>query len=450
MEKYNFDTVRKSGALLYEYIRGSQAYGTALPTSDVDMGGVYICRPDTLYGLRGRYQEQIADDKNDVVWYELGRYVALLLESNPNMIESLYIPDRCVVYEHPIIKELKTNRDMFLTQECFKSFIGYATTQIQKARGLNKKCVNQITERKTPIDFCFTFKNQGTTPISAWLDENGLKQIYCGLNHLPNMNQMYGLFYDWGQHLHMEWKTPEEFANFMYNASYWSEENKQENMAAKPFIYSIQDYNPELWQTIKPLKLHEIPGCDNFYQAQEWNRKRWIKLYHEITPKGYHGIQKESGTSNDIHLDSIVKFDKPLCYMSYNEDGYQSHCKQYKEYKDWEKKRNPQRYLENMNNGRGYDAKKVAHSVRLLHMGIEIATTGHFNVDRTNIDRDLILDIRAGKYKYEELIERLVKDKACLDDAIKTTKLPVSVNADDINQLLIDLRNKYYSENGKQ
>lgn len=419
MEKYNFDTIRKSGALLYEYVRGSQAYGTALPKSDVDMGGVYICSPDTLYGLRSRYQEQIADDKNDVVWYELGRYIALLLESNPNMLESLYIPDKCVVYEHPIIKELKANRDMFLTQECFKSFIGYATTQIQKARGLNKKCVNPITERKTPIDFCFTFKKQGTTPISAWLEENGLKQIYCGLNHLPNMNQMYGLFYDWGQHLHMEFANKEEFMAYC-----------RKNHLGNPFLFNLLTHNG-------------VDICHHDLQHLEM-------LYDSLVPKGYHGIQKEAGTSNDIHLDSIVKFDKPLCYLSYNEDGYQSHCKQYKDYKDWEKKRNPQRYLENVSNGRGYDAKNVAHSVRLLHMGIEIATTGQFNVDRTNIDRDLILDIRAGKYEYEELIERLVKDKACLDEAIKKTKLPVAVNADDINQLLIDLRNKYYSENGKQ
>lgn len=433
MEKYNFDTVRKSGELLYEYIRGSQAYGTALPTSDVDMGGVYICRPDTLYGLRGRYQEQIADDKNDVVWYELGRYVALLLESNPNMLESLYIPDRCVVYEHPIIKELKTNRDMFLTQECFKSFIGYATTQIQKARGLNKKCVNPITERKTPIDFCFTFKKQGTTPISAWLEENGLKQIYCGLNHLPNMDQMYGVYYDWGQHIHMEWKTAEEFAEYMTTLAgiHWVDD----------IIFNI---DKDIYS-----KLAYGRGWDE-KENQEYNYQKYIKAYKEIMPKGYHGIVKEDGSSCYVHLDSIVKDDKPICWMSYNDDGFQSHCKQYKDYKDWEKKRNPQRYLENVSNGRGYDAKNVAHSVRLLHMGIEIATTGQFNVDRTNIDRDLILDIRAGKYEYEELIERLVKDKACLDDAIKTTKLPVSVNADDINQLLIDLRNKYYSENGKR
>lgn len=169
MKKYTFDIVRKSGNLLYEYIRGSQAYGTSLPTSDVDMCGVYICDPDVLYGIQSGYEEQIADAKNDIVWYEIGRYISLLISSNPNMLESLYIPDRCVVYEHPIIRELKQNRDMFLTQECFKSFIGYAIEQIKKARGLNKKCVNPITERKTPIDFCYTFKEQGTTPIKNFL-----------------------------------------------------------------------------------------------------------------------------------------------------------------------------------------------------------------------------------------------------------------------------------------
>ena len=414
MKKYTFDIVRKSGNLLYEYIRGSQAYGTSLPTSDIDMGGVYICDPDVLYGIQSGYEEQIADEKGDVVWYEIGRYISLLMSSNPNMLESLYIPDRCVVYEHPIIKELKQNRDMFLTQECFRSFIGYAIEQIKKARGLNKKCVNPITERKTPIDFCYTFKDQGTTPIENWLTTNGLKQIYCGLNHMPNMNQMYGVFYDWGQHLHMEFKTKDDFMAYC-----------REHRFGDPFLFNLLVYNGV------DINHHDLNNLE--------------RLYDTLVPKGYHGIQKEAGTSNDVHLDSIIKYDKPICFMSYNEDGYQSHCKQYKEYKTWEKLRNPQRYLENVQNGRGYDAKNVAHSVRLLHMGIEIATTGQFNVDRTNIDRDLILDIRAGKFEYEDLIARLEKDKENLDEAIKTTKLPKTVNKDEINQLLIDLRTKFYN-----
>ena len=42
MKKYTFDDIREKGLLLYEYVRGSHAYGLDLPTSDVDTGGIYM------------------------------------------------------------------------------------------------------------------------------------------------------------------------------------------------------------------------------------------------------------------------------------------------------------------------------------------------------------------------------------------------------------------------
>ena len=52
-----FDEITKEGRLLYQYIRGSQLYGTQLfdengvCLSDVDTGGVYIEKLDMLYNL---------------------------------------------------------------------------------------------------------------------------------------------------------------------------------------------------------------------------------------------------------------------------------------------------------------------------------------------------------------------------------------------------------------
>lgn len=43
----------------------------------------------------------------------------------------------------------------------------------------------------------------------------------------------------------------------------------------------------------------------------------------------------------------------PFCYISYNVDGFQDHCRRYKEYKEWEQNRNPVRYESNLN--KNYD-----------------------------------------------------------------------------------------------
>ena len=86
----------------------------------------------------------------------------------------------------------------------FPTFFGYGKSQIEKCRGLNKKIVNPVNERLTPLDFCYTFKGQGSTKIINWLDNRGLKQNYCGLVNVPNMHDMYDLYYDWGLHFQNE------------------------------------------------------------------------------------------------------------------------------------------------------------------------------------------------------------------------------------------------------
>ena len=87
-------------------------------------------------------------------------------------------------------------------------------------------------------------------------------------------------------------------------------------------------------------------------------------------PIGYKGMTNEEETSNELRLSSVEKDVLPICQISYNKDGYSSHCVDYKNQKEWEANRNPQRYLENK--GKMFDRKNVAHSVRLLHMGLDL------------------------------------------------------------------------------
>ena len=432
MKKYTFENIREQNILLYEYVRGSQAYGLSLPTSDEDTGGVFIMDYSDVLGISDNKIDQVNDEKNDTVWYEIGKYIELLAKANPNMLESLFIPDHCVKYIHPAFQIIKDNRNTFVTKETFKSFVGYATSQIQKARGLNKKIVNPIVERKQPIDFCYTFNDyQGTTPIANWLAERGLKQIYCGLNHLPNMNQMYGVFYDYAQHIRMEYKTPEAFLEY-YNEQMCTPVKK--NMVITYFLNFVHEY-------LETKQFNDTKDAINDYCADE----TIIEAYKALTPKGYHGIVKEAGTSNDVHLDSILKGDYPICHMSYNEDGYQSHCRMYKEYKEWEAKRNPQRYLENLE--KDFDRKNMMHCVRLLTMGIEIATTGQVNVDRTNIDREFLLNIRLGNTTYEEIIAYADAKKNELQAAIeKCDFLPDKIDMNEVNNILINIRKTFINK----
>ena len=397
--KYTFENIRENGLLLYEYVRGSNAYGLSLPTSDIDTGGVYLMPKKDYYSILNDYPEQISDSKNDTVWYEVGRYLELLYKSNPNMIESLYVPDRCIRYITPAFEELRKNRELFLSKELLTSLCGYAKSQIYKARGLNKKIVNPVDTRKDILDFCYTFKGQGTTPFKKWLEKRGLKAKYCGLVHLPNMEQMYGVYYDWGNHILNEYKT-------------------------KYFVDDVLLYYA--------MEYFDMSDSEDALDL----------LFEKVKPIGYRGAMDENNDTTQLRLSSVEKGISPICIIQYNENGFKTHCRQYKEYQQWVRERNPQRYLENKD--KEFDRKNMMHCVRLLTMGIEIAKTGKVNVDRTDIDRDFLLNIRLGNTTYDEIINYAEAKQVEHDEAMKTCTLPYKTDMEKVKERLIDIRSKYY------
>lgn len=149
-----FESIKEKGLLLYHYIRGSKAYGIDTATSDTDYGAIYVCPQDQILGLPQLYQKEISDAKHDIAWYEIGKFMEMLLKSNPNVLEALFLDDEFILYEHPLMTEIKKHRNEFVTRKCFGALIGYAYEQIKKARGLNKKIVQEpIKEHLMPLDF---------------------------------------------------------------------------------------------------------------------------------------------------------------------------------------------------------------------------------------------------------------------------------------------------------
>lgn len=181
---------------IFRAVVGSQAYGTATPTSDTDYKGIYCQSVDDLIGFK--YKEQIEYSK-DHTEYELRRFLQLAQSANPTILELLYSPEDCIQISTPAYELLKSNRSKFLTTQCANSFGGYAIAQIKKARGLDKKMNYEKSriERKTPLDFCYVFEGGQTLPVSKYLQQNGMKQEYCGLVKLNHIKDCYSLYYDY-------------------------------------------------------------------------------------------------------------------------------------------------------------------------------------------------------------------------------------------------------------
>ena len=92
--------LRQQNLILFEAVSGSRAYGTNLPHSDTDLKGVFVLPEHQFFGLD--YVPQVANETNDEVFYELRRFVELLLKNNPTVLELLGTPPDCVVSRHPL------------------------------------------------------------------------------------------------------------------------------------------------------------------------------------------------------------------------------------------------------------------------------------------------------------------------------------------------------------
>lgn len=392
----NFETIRQEGRLLYEYIRGSHLYGLNNEDSDIDTSGVFACTRDELLGCFG-YTSQVSDPRHDNTWFEIGELIRLLLKSNPTVLESLFIPkDKIIGDVHPLMQMIIDHRDQFISKQCFNPFFGYAKSQIEKARGLNKKIVNPVTERLSPYDYIYTFKNQGSTKFRDWLANRSLHQEFCGLVNVPNMHDIYGVYYDFGAHTkaYPEWKEDESFLSFCQE--YYDDEDRR--------------------TTIDRI------GCAAFI--------------------GYRGVINIDANADDLRLSSVEdKNVRPICFISYNQSGYSTHCRQYAEYQDWVKNRNPKRYESNLE--KNYDSKNMMHCFRLMHMAGEIAEGKGMILQRT-WDRQFLLDVRNHKFEYDEIVELLEADKEKMNLLMEKSTIREAIDRDFVNDLMIEIRKKQF------
>ena len=396
-ELFGFIEEKTHGAKpLLLVIRGSHAYGTNIETSDTDYAGVFIQSKEDIFGFG--YKEQINDDKNDIVIYEIKRFLQLLSSNNPTVLELLNTPEDCIIYKDPIFDIVLENRDKFITKVCAKSFGGYGKMQIQKAKGQNKKqnWEKDKVSRKDVLDFVYVIEGEKSIPWKTWCVHKPqysreyikYETKFCGIVNVPHAKDLYAVYHD-------------EVAQACF-----SEENSEEDI--------------------------------------ETNKK----YYDEPYSLGYKGLVKTGegrnvAESNALRLSSIPKGEEPICNIVYNKDGYSEHCKDFKSYEDWLANRNDARWVDVKSHGQKIDGKNMMHSRRLMDMAREIALGKGINVRRENAQE--LIDIRKGKIDLQTLIEQVEKEIVEIDELFANSDLPDKVDESFVNKILIKIRKNIYN-----
>ncbi len=342
--------------ILLECISGSRAYGLATADSDTDIKGVFYLPKSHYFGLHNDYVPQVNNATNDIVYYELGRYIELLLQNNPNMMELLATPAEKVLYRHPLMNSFLP--EWFISKLCKNTFAGFANSQIKKARGLNKKIVNPINKNKKSIlDFCSVFVNNHSIPLTSWLAEQTFYQSQIGLVVMPKSTQMYAMYVD---------------------------------------------------------------ATDTL---------------------GFSGLMQKSDATQ-LKLSAIPKGMIATAYLTFNAHGFSKYCNDYKAYWQWVSERNEVRYQTTITHGKQYDAKNMMHTIRLLEMAYDIATTGQVIVKRPN--RDELLAIKSGASNYDALLAQAEQLTQRIESAFASSALPDYPNTQKTLSTLVTVRDQLY------
>lgn len=477
VEKIISQVEADGGTVLFIFLRGSHCQGTNTETSDEDYGMFYAADVNSLLDLGFKYKDEYKDSKNDVYCQELGKFCRLLLKANPTVLESLFVDDEFVIYEHPLFTELKKYRDMFITKDCYGPFIGYAKSQLSKGGSQNKAVMKPLLKRSTPLDFCFVTHKQGSGHLNHWLEYRGLNQKYCGLVSIANMKGYFGCYYDWGSHFKYEGICADDLFNayeddIQYDTIKIVDDLKEAQKNGDKIAIAEQEallHKAQFKNMVKFIveKYHLNDGGMNDDFEMQIAIDRW---FDEQKPIGYCGIISEDGDSNEVRfynvekvehsqkddksvvLCSVPKGAEAITHIFFNKDGYSQHCREWKEQQEWIEHRNPERFRQNVENmekfknrkeEKGfYDSKNFAQMMRLLSCWVEIVRDGKYIVNRKNIDRDYLLSIKRGELTYNEIIEKAKEKIAEAEKYMKTCTLPEHCDQEFLNNWLLDVRKR--------
>lgn len=154
--------------LIFMCVAGSHAYGMATETSDKDYRGLFVGNPfnvvtpffptDQVMGLKG---------EKDSVVYEVSKFLKLLTEQNPNILELLWVDERNITFNSYWYKELRDNRQALLSSKCRHTFAGYAFSQLKRIKGHNK-WINSPQPKRRPKEADFVSVVYNFTLHAPW------------------------------------------------------------------------------------------------------------------------------------------------------------------------------------------------------------------------------------------------------------------------------------------
>ena len=303
----------KNSKIIFETIVGSQAYNLHTKDSDIDRKGLFLQSNDDI--MSNGYIPQVDIDA-DTVYYELRRFLELVSVGNPNVLELLFVPDRCILKQSKEWMVIWVQRHEFLSKKCYNTYYNYATGQLKKSRGLKKK-INwdkEKTERKDILDFCKMVDRESgiKSNLKDWLEEKEYTQDHVGLTQIKGFRDSYKLYTD-----DIKWvnENPRFEGAIKENRNYRGIMKDNSN---EPRLSTIEKYLKNDWKGVMYWNREQYSiHCKNYLEYQKWLRNRNEKRY---TTNRKHGQDFDSKfilhlvrlimTGREIPIENTINVDR--------------------------------------------------------------------------------------------------------------------------------------------
>ena len=424
--------------LILKCIGGSHLYGLNTPSSDLDIRGIYLEDIADILNISGRQNGESSDDKQDIKFYSLGKFLKLAAECNPSIIELLWVPDEAILYKSPLYDELVSHRDWFMSKRALHKFKGYAHSQLERAEGLNKK----------------------GNSVSKYVNEDGIRLLRMLLNQPCNCTRRISQ----GE-LNKMWIQQHFGSDFL---AYLQKENVEWD-ASDPLLKSdIVDWDKVGDGSIMLFLSEEVksmfpPTFRDFvssyrrdlngfpFRQREFNDDfdKYDISKVEGLPNVYRLYQNGKGFFDDeamnLKFASISKereIDDWVGIIGIDMEGYVRARKEYASFWEWMNNRNEARYKNDWDSEGKVDWKNIMHTMRLLLCAKSIAETGVPKIRFEGDEREFLMNIRNGVYSYQEIKEKADGLMNGLDEDFEKSSLP---HSSDFNAI-----NNWYAEKMKE
>jgi hypothetical protein len=178
----------------YEAMVGSISYGVDGDASDVDVYG--FCMPPKhylfpyqnghFYGFGEKPPEfkqfqkhhifdKDSDKEYDIVIHNIVKFFDKCMGANPNMIDSLFVPQRCVLSCSSMGEYVRANRKIFLSKLCWHKFKGYAYSQLSK---MNNKASKEFVDLCNHYDWPLDITVQQAVSVIGFKDVGYVEDVF--------------------------------------------------------------------------------------------------------------------------------------------------------------------------------------------------------------------------------------------------------------------------------